>query len=98
GAPGDDRVEPAGAGVPTDDVRRAAGRGGRMVRARGRQVPGGARRTGRRIDADDRVERGGGRAAAEEVHVAAEPSGCGVVNGAGEAAEKASAAVRARDQ
>ena len=67
GPPGDDRVQPASAGISADDVRRPTdGRGG-LVRAASRQVPGRLRCAGARVDHQDRVELRGGGSAAEQV-------------------------------
>ena len=79
GAPRDDRVQPTAARVSADDVRRPAdGRGG-LVRAARRQMPDRLRSPGVRVDHQDRVELRGGGSPAEQVHVAADAHGRGIV-------------------
>src|SRR5207244_10822868 len=96
-SPGNDRVEPAGAGVAADHVRSAADNGRGLVGARRRQPTRrrGAART--RIDTDDRVELADTVAAAEQVDRTADRGGGAVVQGGRESAVAASSG-RAGDE
>src|SRR5204862_4690156 len=56
GSPAHDRVDPARARTPADDVGLVAENCRGVVAARGRQSPDSSRRTGRGVDAEDLVE------------------------------------------
>jgi hypothetical protein len=97
GPVGDDRVEPAAAGVAADHVGGAAPGGRGLVRARRRQARR-RRHVPVRVDAQDPVELGGAVPASEQVDGAAEGCGRGVVQRSGESAGAAGARTVEQDE
>ena len=89
GRPRDDGVEPVRPGETADDVRRAADRGGGLVRARGRQPAGDAS-----ADPNDLVVLPRAVASAEQIHRSAQPRRSRVVHSGRQAAGCAVAGVR----